>query len=110
MHKRKTWMYLSIVSGVALVLATLGVWLFAGTSVANAAEMTADDLATITQASTGPGLLDKGYLTHGGWGRRGTGGSIDYQQLLADALLEVLHVGGARGDGFVGGGLGSGAG
>jgi PAS domain-containing protein len=61
-------------------------WLSAGTSVASAAERTADDLRTITQSTTGPGLLGEGYLTHGGWGRRGFGGSIDYRQLLADAL------------------------
>ena len=86
MYKRKRWVYLSLVGGATLVLATVGVWLFAGTSVARAAEMTADDLTAITQSTTGPGLLGEGYLAHGGWGRGGFGRGIDYQQLLADAL------------------------
>jgi formaldehyde-activating enzyme involved in methanogenesis len=62
-----------------------GVWLFSSTSVANAAEITAEDLQTITRSATGPGLLEEGYLTHGGWGRGGPDG-IDYQKLLAEAL------------------------
>jgi formaldehyde-activating enzyme involved in methanogenesis len=68
-----------------LALVVAGVWLFGGTSVANAAETTVEDLQTITRSATGPGLLGEGYLTHGGWGRGGPNG-IDYQQLLADAL------------------------
>jgi len=48
--------------------------------------MTADDPQTLTQFTTGPGLLGDGYLAHGGWGRGGFRGNIDYQQLLADAL------------------------
>ena len=75
----------SLVGVLALVLAVAGVWLFGGTTVASAAEMTAEDLQTITQSSTGPGLLGEGYLTHGGWGRTGFRG-IDYQRLLAGAL------------------------
>jgi formaldehyde-activating enzyme involved in methanogenesis len=83
--KTKRWKLISILSGVTLVVAVTGVSLFVGTSVARAAPLTANDLQAITQSSTGPGLLGEGYLTHGGWGR-GLGGSIDYQQLLADAL------------------------
>jgi len=48
--------------------------------------MTADDLQTLTQFTTGPGLLGDGYLAHRGWSRGGFRGNIDYQQLLADAL------------------------
>jgi lambda repressor-like predicted transcriptional regulator len=86
MFRTKKWMWISLFSGVAVVLAVAGVWLFAGTSTASAAERTAEDLKTLTQASTGPGLLGEGYLAHGPWGHGGPGGPIDYQQLLADAL------------------------
>lgn len=80
-------MVISLVSGVAIVLAVAGVWLFGRTSVASAAEMTAEDLRDITQVSTGPGLLGDGYLAHGGGGGwKFKGGTIDYRQLLADAL------------------------
>lgn len=85
MIKKKKWMFVSLVGSVALILAVVGAWLFGNASVASAAEITADDLRTITQSSTGPGLLGEGYLTHGGWGRGGFKG-IDYQKLLADAL------------------------
>jgi formaldehyde-activating enzyme involved in methanogenesis len=84
---------------LAIALAVAGVWLFGSTSIASAAEMTAEDLRTITQDTTGPGLLGDGYLAcgggRGGWGFKG--GEIDYQQLLADALgisveeLETAH-------------------
>jgi lambda repressor-like predicted transcriptional regulator len=86
MAKKKKWTWISLFTGAALVLAVTSVWLFAGTSTASAAEITAEDLKTITQTSTGPGLLGEGYLAHGGWGRGGPKGAIDYQQLLADAL------------------------
>ena len=85
MFKTKKWALVSLVGVLALALVVSGVWLFAGTSVASAAERRVDDLKTLTQSSTGPGLLGEGYLTHGGWGRGGWRG-IDYQQLLADAL------------------------
>jgi formaldehyde-activating enzyme involved in methanogenesis len=81
--KRSKWILLSISGLLALTVA--GVWLFSSTSVANAAEITAEDLQTIAQSSTKPGLLEEGYLSHGGWGHGGPGG-IDYQKLLADAL------------------------
>ncbi|MBN1935553.1 MAG: hypothetical protein JW934_12870 [Anaerolineae bacterium] len=77
--------WITIAGALALALLVGGVSLLASTSVASAAETTADDLKTITQASTGPGLLGDGYLAHGGgWGFKGS--TIDYQQLLADAL------------------------
>jgi formaldehyde-activating enzyme involved in methanogenesis len=85
MFKTKKWTLVSLVGVLVLALVISGVWLFAGTSVASAAERRADDLKTLTQSSTGPGLLGEGYLTHGGWGRGGWRG-IDYQQLLAEAL------------------------
>jgi hypothetical protein len=70
---------------LALALVIGGVSLFAGTSVARASEMTAEDLSTITRSATGPGLLGEGYLAHGGWGRGGFRG-INYSELLAKAL------------------------
>ena len=76
---------ISLVGVLALALIIGGVSLFAGTSVARASEMNAEDLRTITQSTTGPGLLGEGYLTHGGWGRGGFRG-IDYSELLAKAL------------------------
>jgi hypothetical protein len=83
----KKWKWISILSGVALTAAVIGVWFLGTTMTASAAERTAEDLKTLTQSTTEPGLLGEGYLAHGGWGRRGFGdGSIDYQQLLADAL------------------------
>ncbi len=86
MFKTKKRTLISLLSGLALTLVIAGASLLVSTSVANAAEVTANDLRTITQASTGPGLLGEGYLTHGGWGRGWGKGSIDYEQLLADAL------------------------
>jgi hypothetical protein len=87
MMKRKKWAILSAIGGVVLTLVITGAWLLSDISIANAAEITADELATLTQTSTGPGLLtDEGYLAHGGPGRGSPWGSIDYQQLLADAL------------------------
>jgi ribosomal protein S20 len=89
----KKWKLLSGLGGLALVLAIAGVWLFGGTAVASASEGTVDDLKTLTQSTTGPGLFGDGYLAHGGWGGHGGlmfprpgDGTIDYQQLLADAL------------------------
>ncbi len=84
---------LSIVGTLALTVIVTGASLWVGTSVASASEMSAEDLQTITQVSTGPGLFDEGYLSHGGWGK----GEIDYQALLAEALgitveeLEAAH-------------------
>lgn len=83
MLKRQKWTKWINLLTLALVLT--GVSLLAGTSVTNAAEITIDDLKTVTQTTTGPGLLGDGYLAQGGgWGFRG--GTIDYKQLLADAL------------------------
>jgi ribosomal protein S20 len=87
MFKTRKRKILSLVGALALALVIGGVSLLATGTVANAAEQTTSDLRTITQVSTGPGLLGEGYLAHGGWGGRGgLGGAIDYQQLLADAL------------------------
>jgi hypothetical protein len=82
----KKWKWISIVSSIALAVAVAGVWLFAATPTANAAVKTTQDLQSVTQSTTLPGLLGEGYLGHGGRGGPGFGGSIDYQQLLADAL------------------------
>jgi len=81
----KKWKWISILSSVALTVAVTGVWLLGTATTASAAERTAEDLRALTQSTTGPGLLGEGYLAHGGWGRGGKG-TIDYQQLLADAL------------------------
>ena len=87
MLKTKRWKFVMLVSGLALILAIGGVWLFGNTGVASASKVTAEDLKTITQATALPGLLGEGYLNHGGgWGGRGFAGDIDYTQLLADAL------------------------
>jgi hypothetical protein len=90
---KKHWKLLSGLGGLAAVIAVLGIWLFGGTPVASASAVTADDLQTLSQSTTGPGLLGDGYLAHGSWGGRGGfmfprlgGGTINYQQLLADAL------------------------
>ena len=42
----------------------VGVWLFGGMSVASASEMTAADLQTLSQSTTGPGLLGDGRQGH----------------------------------------------
>jgi len=81
----RKWKWISILSSVALTVAVAGAWLLGTATTASAAERTAADLKTLTQSTTGPGLLGEGYLAHGGWGR-GDKGTIDYQQLLADAL------------------------
>lgn len=83
MIKTKRHRWIVIASALALALLIGGASFLANTSSASAAEMTADDLKTITRASTGPGLLGDGYLAHGGG--RGFKG-IDYEKLLADAL------------------------
>lgn len=87
----KKWKLVSGLGGLALVLAIVGVWLFGGTAAVSASEATADDLQTLTQSTTGPGPLGNGYLAHGGRGGRDGllrlgDGTIDYDQLLADAL------------------------
>jgi ribosomal protein S20 len=82
MLKTKKRRILTIIGALALTLVVTGASLLVRTSVARASEMTAEDLRTITQASTGPGLFGEGYLSHGGWGK----GEIDYQALLAEAL------------------------
>lgn len=69
-----------------LALAMTGIGLLAGTSIASASEMTPEELQTLVQDTTEPGLLGDGYLAHRGGGRWGFGSEIDYQQLLADAL------------------------
>lgn len=79
------WKWISILSSVVLTVALAGAWLFGAVTTASASEMTAADVRTLTQSTTEPGLLGEGYLAHGGWGRGGKS-SIDYQQLLADAL------------------------
>ena len=81
----KKWKWISILSSVALTLVLAGAWLLGTPSAASASEMTAEDVQALTQSTTEPGLLGEGYLAHGGWGRGGEG-TIDYQQLLADAL------------------------
>jgi formaldehyde-activating enzyme involved in methanogenesis len=81
------WKLVSIIGGAAVAVILAAVWLLAGTSVANASEVTAADVQFVAHSATGPGLLSEGYLGHGGWGRGGVfGGDINYQQLLADAL------------------------
>lgn len=83
----KKWKWISVLSSMALVVAVAAVWLFGTATTASAAERTAEELQTLTQSTTEPGLLGEGYLAHGGWGGRGfRDGTIDYQQLLADAL------------------------
>jgi ribosomal protein S20 len=86
MFKTRKKRILSIAAMLALVLTIGGVMLWASTSTVRAAEVKVDQLKSIVKASTGPGLLGEGYLAHGGGGRGWFGGSIDYQQLLADAL------------------------
>jgi len=87
LFKAGRWKLVSIVGGAALAVILAAVWLLAGTSVANASEVTAADVQFVAQSTTGPGLLGEGYLGHGGWGRGGVfGGDINYQELLANAL------------------------
>jgi ribosomal protein S20 len=76
-----------ILTGALAALAVVGGLMFGATRLVSAAQLTSSDLETMTQVSTMPGLIGRGYLAHGGrWGRMGLGGSIDYAQLLADAL------------------------
>ncbi|MGC9522811.1 MAG: hypothetical protein ACP5HG_13130 [Anaerolineae bacterium] len=66
-------------------LAILVAGLLATTGMVSAAKVTAEDLASITEASAVPGLLGEDYLAHGrGWGPRGD--DIDYAALLAREL------------------------
>jgi len=98
----KKWKLLSGLGGLALVLSIVGIWLFGGMADASAAERTTEDIQTLTQSTTGPGLPGEGYLAHGGWGGRGgflrlRDGTIDYDQLLADALgIKVEELQAAR--------------
>lgn len=85
--RTRKWKLVPVIGGAGLALALTVVGLFAGASVVNASEVTAEDVQFVARSATEPGLLGEGYLGHGGWGRGGVfGGEIDYQQLLADAL------------------------
>ena len=76
-----------VLIGAVVALAVAGGVMFGTTGLVNAAKLTSSDLETMTQASTTPGLLGDGYLAHGGrWGGLSFEGSIDYTQLLANAL------------------------
>jgi hypothetical protein len=86
MFKTRKRRVVSVAVAAVLALAIAGVWLVAGTSTVSASEITAQDLQTLVQDTQEPGLLGDGYLAHGGPGRGGLIGSVDYQQLLADAL------------------------
>lgn len=71
-------------AGVALTLALVGAGVNGAVS---ATKATVADLEMMTQASTSPGLLGDGYLSHGGgWGFPRARGTIDYHALLARAL------------------------
>lgn len=84
MSKTKKKMWITGISGLALVAVVAGIWFLGSAGTAKAAE----NLQAIVQESAQPGLLGEGYLTQGGgWNFPGMrGGEIDYQQLLADAL------------------------
>ena len=83
MLKTKKQKLMLVVGGLVVVAVMAGVWLFGTPTTASAAA----NLQSLTQAAM-PGLLDEGYLNHGGgWDFPGIkGGDIDYRQLLADAL------------------------
>lgn len=71
-----------VLASLVLVAAAAGIWWFGTPTTARAAA----NLQSLTQSAM-PGLLDEGYLNHGGgWDFPGIKGDIDYQQLLADAL------------------------
>lgn len=78
--KTKTRLWTLLLSSLTLLAAIAGLWWVGHANTVSAAE----DLKTITQSTTNPGLLGDGYLNHGGPGFKG--GDIDYGQLLADAL------------------------
>jgi len=71
-------------SGTALIVAIAGGLLLRTRPRPTRPSRTATELKTLTQSSAAPGLLGEGYLAHAA-GRQGAQ-SIDYQQLLADAL------------------------
>ncbi len=82
-----------VLIGAVVALAVAGGVMFGTTGLVNAAKLTSSDLETMTQASTTPGLLGDGYLAHGGrWGGPSFEGSIDYTQLLANALGIQLKI------------------
>ncbi len=85
--KTKKRLWIPLLSSLTLLAAIAGLWWFGHANTVSAAE----DLKTITQSTTNPGLLGTGYLNHGGGpGFKGglgfKGGDIDYEPLLADAL------------------------
>lgn len=90
MTRSRKWVTLSILGSLMVVGAIVAVAVFGATGMVSAATATAEELQTRVQAATPPGLLNVGYLSSGrGWdpvGSLGIGGSIDYAQLLADAL------------------------
>ena len=88
MLKKYKWMWSLMAGGLALALAIGALWMFSKAGVVNAAE----ELETITQIETKPGLLGEGYLNHGGRGWEFGGSPIDYDQLLADALGDDVDV------------------
>ncbi|HNT75202.1 MAG TPA: hypothetical protein PKH77_09305 [Anaerolineae bacterium] len=79
--KTKKRLWIPLLSSLTLLAAIASLWWFGHANTVSAAE----DLKTITQSTTNPGLLGTGYLNHGG-GPGFKGGDIDYGQLLADAL------------------------
>ncbi|HOU13043.1 MAG TPA: hypothetical protein PKZ84_07985 [Anaerolineae bacterium] len=83
MLRTKKRMMIGVVGAVALIALIVGVWVLGTPTTARAA----NNLQAVTQSAM-PGLLEDGYLNHGGgWDFPGfKGGDIDYQQLLADAL------------------------
>lgn len=90
MLKTKKHLGITLLSGLTLLAAVAGLWLFGRAQTVGATET----LRTITQAEAKPGLLEEGYLNFGG---PGFGRGIDYAKLFADALgitveeLEAAH-------------------
>jgi len=76
---KRTW--IPLLSSLTLLAAIAGLWWLGHANTVSAAE----DLKTITQSTTSPGLLGTGYLNHGG-GPGFMNDDIDYEPLLADAL------------------------